>query len=609
MSEFSFDYFEDEVREGFYVSSIMKRAWAAQIDVLHTIDEICKRHNISWFSDSGTLLGAVRHKGYIPWDDDLDISMMRSDYEKFIKVAEAELPEGYVLNTPYHDNPLYELFGRVTYVGGMADGTKSKPDLQQFPFLVGVDIFPLDNIPDDPSEEKARLQMFRGLGGVLYAIDSKQEVDFEGVVREIESLTNYHIDRNLPPRQIIYICLDLVAKLYEKQKTKEVAVMSWYSKDPYYKAKRKSYEKIIQLPFETGTINCPIGYDDVLKGQFRDYMKLVKDGGTHSYPFFKTYIERIIHDCGAYAFQYKFDENDIHCEEREYEKTLSCRVHRFVDMTGKVLNVVADQLGKNNISGLDKLLEACQTTAINIGELIERKHGLETKSVLILQQYCEYIFQLYSAIVASDMESIVLNFEGIEACINDIKNMATSELEARKEVVFLVYKPKFWYRYEKEWKKAKDAGYKITVISVPYYELKADLTYGELHCDIEGYPDDIEITGYSEYDFENNHPDMIYIQNPYDEYNRVVSVNPFFYARNLRKYTEQLIYIPYFEMGEIENARYEQTMEYFCRVPGVVCADKVLLSSEKQRQEYIDNLSALSGEEYRSIWEQKISVE
>ena len=91
--QFPYTYFEDEVREGFYISGIIKRAWAAQLEVLEIVDKICQKHNIRWFADCGTLLGAVRHGGYIPWDDDLDICMLRDDYIRFNEIAEQELPE------------------------------------------------------------------------------------------------------------------------------------------------------------------------------------------------------------------------------------------------------------------------------------------------------------------------------------------------------------------------------------------------------------------------------------------------------------------------------------------------------------------------------------
>ena len=109
--QFSKEYFEDEVREGFYVSGMMKRVWAAQLEVLEEVAKVCEKHKIRWFADCGTLLGAVRHNGYIPWDDDLDICMLRDDYIRFIKIAKQELPSGYwVIN--FHTEEFWEMLTR-----------------------------------------------------------------------------------------------------------------------------------------------------------------------------------------------------------------------------------------------------------------------------------------------------------------------------------------------------------------------------------------------------------------------------------------------------------------------------------------------------------------
>ena len=108
-------YFEDEVREGFYIMGELKRVWAAQLKALEEIDKVCKRHNLKWFADCGTLLGTIRHKGYIPWDDDLDICMLRDDYEKFRIYAKEELPEGYaVLTLKEKGDPFYQYLMRIT---------------------------------------------------------------------------------------------------------------------------------------------------------------------------------------------------------------------------------------------------------------------------------------------------------------------------------------------------------------------------------------------------------------------------------------------------------------------------------------------------------------
>ena len=83
-------YLEDEIRDGFYIPSMTKRTWAMELTVLDLIDSICSKHNITCFADWGTYLGAIRHKGFVPWDDDLDICMLRPDLEKFYEIMEQE---------------------------------------------------------------------------------------------------------------------------------------------------------------------------------------------------------------------------------------------------------------------------------------------------------------------------------------------------------------------------------------------------------------------------------------------------------------------------------------------------------------------------------------
>ena len=94
--DFRDEFYEDEVRNGFYVPSLMKRNWAATLEVLSEIDKICYKYGLQWFMSFGTLLGAVRHKGFTAWDDDLDIMMKRKDFEE-LKKHRDEFPENYVI--------------------------------------------------------------------------------------------------------------------------------------------------------------------------------------------------------------------------------------------------------------------------------------------------------------------------------------------------------------------------------------------------------------------------------------------------------------------------------------------------------------------------------
>lgn len=87
MLQFPENFFDEEVRCGFTVSSTMKHYWAAQMEVLQTVIAICEKHDLTYYAFWGTLIGAVRHKGFIPWDDDIDIALKREDYQKLLCIA------------------------------------------------------------------------------------------------------------------------------------------------------------------------------------------------------------------------------------------------------------------------------------------------------------------------------------------------------------------------------------------------------------------------------------------------------------------------------------------------------------------------------------------
>lgn len=88
--------YPDNRQEG---ETVLRQAQLVMLRMLKIIDYICRKHDISYWMCSGTLLGAVRHKGFIPWDDDLDICMIREDYERFVEIAVNEFPEDMMLQT------------------------------------------------------------------------------------------------------------------------------------------------------------------------------------------------------------------------------------------------------------------------------------------------------------------------------------------------------------------------------------------------------------------------------------------------------------------------------------------------------------------------------
>lgn len=139
------------------IDSKTKRVWAVQLDLLSVIDRICRNHGIRYSIDSGTLIGAVRHGGMIPWDDDIDVVMPRNDYEKFCLIAPAELDGIYFLQTKESDENYDRCFARIRNVTTTAAPVSEMVNGMLFIRYnqgIFVDIFPMDNVPDDECERK-----------------------------------------------------------------------------------------------------------------------------------------------------------------------------------------------------------------------------------------------------------------------------------------------------------------------------------------------------------------------------------------------------------------------------------------------------------------------
>ena len=160
---FEESYFFPEIRDGFYVSSRMKRTWAATLEVYKTVEKLCIDNNIEFFADYGTMLGAVRHGGFIPWDDDLDICMKREDYMRFIDIADKELPDEYACLSLYRNYKYEQLLARVVNREEFTFGEIYTEKFHGFPFNVGIDIFPMDYINDDSEAEEARRDLAKAL--------------------------------------------------------------------------------------------------------------------------------------------------------------------------------------------------------------------------------------------------------------------------------------------------------------------------------------------------------------------------------------------------------------------------------------------------------------
>ena len=191
------------------------------------------------------------------------------------------------------------------------------------------------------------------------------------------------------------------------------------------------------------------------------------------------------------------------------------------------------------------------------------------------------------------------------------ENSAKNDIKVKLEIVFMPYKASMWDSLESVWKAAdEDPDCDAYVVPIPYYDRKPDHSFGEFHYEGGEYPNYVPVVHYEAYDLAARRPDVIYIHNPYDGNNYVTSVDPRFYSSELKKYTDKLVYIPYFVSTE-PNPENIHTIEHLSRyaiTPGVINADKVIVQSEAMRQIYIKALLGYFGDtpSNRKIVEDKI---
>ncbi|MCR5556078.1 MAG: LicD family protein, partial [Butyrivibrio sp.] len=323
--DFTPDFFRDEVREGFYVSTMMKRYWASQLKVLSIIARICDKYGLKWFADYGTLLGTVRHGGYVPWDDDLDICMLREDYEKLFGVLEKELPKDFKVLSLEKEPEYVEMIGRVVNSSVIDYGKEHLNEFYGCPYTVGIDIFPLDGVYNDPQKEEERRKRANAVTDVVKKFESGPE-------------GNNSIKKNRLLRKL--------EKMYREcpvEGAEKVALMNFYLSRGDHLYPKELFDQVVKLPFEETFMNVPARYEEVLSIEYGDYMRVFKGGGMHDYPVYHDQEEILRQNLGENPFKYTFDMNQLLVSVSRYAK-------RMLEKAGNAAggNVAGDLSGAGN---------------------------------------------------------------------------------------------------------------------------------------------------------------------------------------------------------------------------------------------------------------------
>ncbi|MDE6386750.1 MAG: hypothetical protein K2L82_02950 [Lachnospiraceae bacterium] len=256
-----------------------------------------------------------------------------------------------------------------------------------------------------------------------------------------------------------------------------------------------------------------------------------------------------------------------------------------IDSLEKINSVLAKKLD-SNVPVTVEVLADCQDAAIAVGNEIEKVGEAGEEAVRLLEAYCENIYQMNCN--QSDVNQCRKLTKKIQKQLVQIRNQVKFNLpEEKKQVVFLPYKASMWDSLESVWRAASaDKDWESIVMPIPYFTKNKDGTLGEMHYEGADFPDYVPIVDWQQYSLEAEHPAVIFIHNPYDQYNLVTTVHPQFYSAKIRNYTDKLVYIPYFVH------RNDMVKEEYCVLPGTLYANVVVLQSEKVREQYIRYYSA-----------------
>ena len=282
-------FYQGEEKCGYYVSPEMKKVWATELDLIAEFARVCKKHDLKWWIDSGTLLGAARHKGFIPWDDDVDIVMMRKDYEKLCEVADSEFQYPYHLRSPHNDRERMHEFAKLhneetTMIDGDF-GVDIFRSGKKFNYSQGIwiDIFPLNDIPDDDRKFMRMLKkanVYRYIAQRLYTTAYVYTPALTKWKRPLKAALHFLVkNTNIGALYMKFFAKYMdVINSYNCPDSKRVVnflPLSWTPDNRLknYLMPRAYFDETIELPFEMLTLPAPAHYDEILTRYYGEWHK------------------------------------------------------------------------------------------------------------------------------------------------------------------------------------------------------------------------------------------------------------------------------------------------------------------------------------------------
>lgn len=219
----------------------------------------------------------------------------------------------------------------------------------------------------------------------------------------------------------------------------------------------------------------------------------------------------------------------------------------FITLLEQAHDEIKANIRKGNLEPVLVTLADCQDGAIALGDLIEAYEGEGFVTISFLEKYCEVVYEIYQSIAGGENVDANKIDKALRKALIAVGNSVRNDIKVRMEVVFFPYKASMWDSLESIYLAAKEEpDCDAYCVPIPYYDRKADGSFGTMHYEGRDYPKDIEVIDWKSYNVEERRPDAVFIHNPYDDCNYVTSVHPQYYSSELKKHTDLLIYVPYY---------------------------------------------------------------
>ena len=275
--------FNEEIISGHLVTSETKKFWAVEMELAQKLIEVCDKHNLKVWADAGTLLGAVRHKGFIPWDDDMDFCMMREDYNKLLEIGPQEFKYPFFFQSIDTDN----MYGCLVKIRNSNTTMLEKgyDMLKTNNRGCAIDVFVMDVVPDDRVEFSREYKKVRRLRRMVDNYNLINTSKLSGK-RKLLNIANRIIVSLLNVNRLQSLIVKTLSKP-DAKRNRYISLLDFYATMKYDISKIKvreiqSYNETVYLPFHYLMLPAPKEYHKVLTSNYGNYMIPVKGGALHS---------------------------------------------------------------------------------------------------------------------------------------------------------------------------------------------------------------------------------------------------------------------------------------------------------------------------------------